>query len=151
MNNENLDVIRDTATAKEKGSKGGKVTAQRRRMKKKVSALLLDLLARKAKPCGVLEELQAKGFDIDADTTNAAAVAYSLFCKSIGGDVQATRLLLELAGEDPQLEHKKQIDRAALKLKEKALDVAADNDKEIRINIVPHRRPLDEDDSSGDE
>lgn len=121
MNEKNLRRL-DTETAREIGKKGGRISGERKRRRKKISAFLLDLLPRQLGKGEVMDALRAAGMEIDDETTNAAAFSYSLLLAAMKGNPQAARLMLQMIGEDPELEYKKKRDREERQLREKALD-----------------------------
>lgn len=130
---------------------GGKACAANRRKRKQVTAYIKDLLRERAEPSGVLDLLKKKGLDPGDETTNAAALAYSILYEAVGGNINAARLLLEMNGEDPQLEQRKANDRARLKLQKAALDASGPPDNTINIHIVPAARRVDAGDNEQEE
>lgn len=74
----------------------------------------MQTVMKKKIPSGeIRERLKAEGIDLDEKATNEVAFAASVLVSAMQGNMQAARLVLELVGEDPQFEHKKEVDEAA--------------------------------------
>lgn len=117
----NLKPIQPGSDAREKGRKGGIASGKSRQRRKKIAGILTDALKKRTGAGKIREELAAAGMELDAEDTNAAAFAYSILLSAMNGNMQAARLVLELLGEDPEMEHKKRVDGVTLDLKERVV------------------------------
>ncbi|WP_294158103.1 hypothetical protein [uncultured Selenomonas sp.] len=126
MNPHNLKPIQAGADAKTKGRKGGIESGKSKRRKKKIANILLDAMKQDMSAGKVRDDLTAAGFDLKSDDTIAATFAYSILLSAMSGNMQAARLVLELLGEEPELEHKKHIDGGRLELKEREVKAKED-------------------------
>lgn len=121
MNNENLKTP-TSAEAKERGRKGGLASGRKRRTRRKLATIFKDYMNRPNERGDIRAELAAAGIELDEETTNAAVLAASIIMHAMQGDMKAARLVLQLAGEDPELEYKKQRDREMLELRQRVTD-----------------------------
>lgn len=146
MNNGNLKPCRNTEEAKERGRLGGLASGRSRRQRSRIAKAMQTVMKKKIPSGEIRERLKAEGIDLDEKATNEVAFAASVLVSAMQGNMQAARLVLELVGEDPQFEHKKEVDEAAIELKQKALDAAHDADpfyEPIQFIMPPKRPPFD--------
>lgn len=122
MNNGNLKPCRNTEEAKERGRLGGLASGRSRRQRSRIAKAMQTVMKKKIPSGEIRERLKAEGIDLDEKATNEVAFAASVLVSAMQGNMQAARLVLELVGEDPQFEHKKEVDEAAIELKQKSLD-----------------------------
>ena len=97
---ENLNPVRTKEEAKTRGKAGGMKSGEARRKKrdaKQAAKLILDLACQK----NVAENLKSMKIP-EEDFTNRVALMARMFAKAMTGDVSSTRLLFEMAGEDPR-------------------------------------------------
>lgn len=146
MNNGNLKPCRNTEEAKERGRLGGLASGRSRRQRSRIAKAMQTVMKKKIPSGEIRERLKVEGIDLDEKATNEVAFAASVLVSAMQGNMQAARLVLELVGEDPQFEHKKEVDEAAIELKQKALDAAHDVDpfyEPIQFIMPPKRPPFD--------
>lgn len=87
-NEQNLKPISSVSEAREKGSKGGKKSAEAKRNKKMLKDCLEILLERKT--------------DVDGKKlTGAEAIALTAFQRALGGDMKAMEFVRDTAGQKP--------------------------------------------------
>lgn len=124
MNEKNLKPVKSTDDAKAKGRKGGLASGRSRRRRKSMAKAMQEIMKTTVPSGEIRDRLKEAGLELDEDATTAAAFASCILLAAMQGNMQAARLVLELVGEDPQLEHKKENDAALLALKQKTLDAA---------------------------
>lgn len=95
-NDENLKPVRSESEARAKGKNGGVASGKSRRRKKAIMELTKDFLKRPASLESAKNFITESGID---DDTNAAALVASTFMESLSGNVNATKILLEIVGE----------------------------------------------------
>lgn len=140
MNNGNLKPCRTTEEAKERGRLGGLAAGRARRRRSRIAKAMQTVMKKKIPSGEIRERLKAEGIDLDEKATNEVAFAASVLVAAMHGNMQAARLVLEIIGEDPQLEYKKEVDAAALDIKQKSLDAAHAGDPFYQF-IMPPKTP----------
>lgn len=127
MNDENLIKISTTKEAREKGHNGGVRSGEVRRAKrdaKKCLQLILDTAAKGDKTKQTVNEIM--GVDT-SDVTNRDVMLARLALNAMQGDMNALKMVLEMAGETPaEKRAEKQEKRAA-----KAFRVQMNNIEDI--------------------
>lgn len=141
-NEENLrDHGFDKKTVEERrelASKAGKASVQSRRRKKEMKEYVKVIMDTKV-PKSAAKSAIALGLD-EKDATYGALIAAAIVRKAATGDIKATKMILELIGQDPhlilrekELEYQKARDSDEISIEDIDLaraDVYADDDKE---------------------
>lgn len=123
MNDENLKNGKATQftsgeVAARNGRKGGLAKSRKCKQTKTIADTIKMLMKQKVGAGKVKDKLIENGIT-DEDVTIGAAFAYSILTSAMDGNAQAMKLALDLAGENPELNHKREIDKALLQLKER--------------------------------
>lgn len=123
---------------RELASKAGKASVQSRRRKKEIKEYAKMIMETKV-PKNAAKAVKALGLN-ENDATYGALIAASMVRKAMGGDIKATKMILELIGQDPhlilrekELEYQKARDSEEISIEDIDLaraDVYADDDKE---------------------
>lgn len=98
-NEKNLKPVRSKAEARERGSKGGKKSAEARRNKKLLKECMINLLDMQVSDTKKFNSLVNMGLDVE-DIDNRALLTVALFKKALTGDVAAFKEIRNLIGED---------------------------------------------------
>lgn len=123
---------------RELASKAGKASVQSRRRKKEMKEYVKVIMDTKV-PKSAAKSAIALGLD-EKDATYGALIAAAIVRKAATGDIKATKMILELIGQDPhlilrekELEYQKARDSDEISIEDIDLaraDVYADDDKE---------------------
>ena len=87
--------------------KAGEASGESRRRKKALKAGMTQLLAMRCTDADAIAELEALGFK-DEEINNQAVMVVALYKRALKGDVQAIKLITEIAGDDPELKLKRE-------------------------------------------
>ena len=98
-NEKNLKPVRSKAEARERGSKGGKKSAEARRNKKLLKECMINLLDMQVSDTKKFNSLVNMGLDVE-DIDNRALLTVALFKKALTGDVAAFKEIRNLINED---------------------------------------------------
>lgn len=123
---------------RELASKAGKASVQSRRRKKEMKEYVKVIMDTKV-PKSAAKSAIALGLD-EKDATYGALIAAAIVRKAATGDIKATKMILELIGQDPhlilrekELEYQKARDSDEISIEDIDLaraDIYADDDKE---------------------
>lgn len=123
---------------RELASKAGKASVQSRRRKKEMKEYVKVIMDTKV-PKSAAKSAIALGLD-EKDATYGALIAAAIVRKAATGDIKATKMILELIGQDPhlilrekELEYQKARDSDEISIEDIDLaraDVYAEDDKE---------------------
>ena len=123
---------------RELASKAGKASVQSRRRKKEMKEYIKVIMDTKV-PKSAAKAATSLGLD-EKDATYGALIAAAIVKKAATGDIKATKMILELIGQDPhlilrekELEYQKARDSEEISIEDIDLaraDVYADDDKE---------------------
>ena len=98
-NEKNLKPVRSKAEARERGSKGGKKSAEARRNKKLLKECMINLLDMQVSDTKKFNSRVNMGLDVE-DIDNRALLTVALFKKALTGDVAAFKEIRNLINED---------------------------------------------------
>lgn len=126
MNDENLK--KGKATQFKSGEqqakiarKGGLASARSRKRKKSMTDLIKEFAERKVSDTGKFrDKLNELGIE-DEDVTIGATLVLSIMASAIDGNAQNAKLALELLGVSLESPHKKEMDKALMKLREREI------------------------------
>lgn len=105
--------------AKRRGRKGGLASARARRTRKALSEIAAECLSKKLPDGSLLDALHDAGLATEKNLTVGAAYVYSVLKSAMEGNAQAMRIVLDLVDENPEFKHKKEMDKALMKLRER--------------------------------
>lgn len=127
MNNENLK--KGKATQFKAGEqqvkiarKGGLASAESRKRRKTASTIMRDALQQGFADGKLMDDLRDAGFEVDEPTTIGTAYVFSVLKSAMEGNAQAMKIVLALAGDDPEFNHKKEMDKLLMKLREREVE-----------------------------
>ena len=68
------------------------------------------------------DDLRDAGFEVDEPITIGTAYVFSVLKSAMEGNAQAMKIVLALAGDDPEFNHKKEMDKSLMKLREREVE-----------------------------
>lgn len=110
---------RTKSEQKDIARKGGLASGKSRQRRKAAATIMREALQQKFSDGKLMEDLRDAGFAVDEPVTIGAAYVFSVLKSAMEGNAQAMKIVLSLAGDDPEFNHKQQMDKAALKLRER--------------------------------
>lgn len=113
---------RTKSEQKDIARKGGLASGKSRQRRKAAATIMREALQQKFSDGKLMEDLRDAGFEVDEPITIGTAYVFSVLKSAMEGNAQAMKIVLALAGDDPEFNHKKEMDKSLMKLHEREVE-----------------------------